>query len=67
MLKLRDAVVSGRWDEIFENTKEAMERDRRKRWHWTHNECLAELKAMEEEDDEMSQKKTAKPIKRNAA
>jgi len=55
VFQLRAAVVSGRWDEIFEHTQEAMARDRRKTWRWTPPDCLAELKALEAEDDEMSQ------------
>ena len=67
VFQLRAAVVSGRWDEIFEHTQEAMARDRRKSWHWTPPDCLAELKALEAEDDEMSQTPTAKRTKRHAA
>jgi hypothetical protein len=67
VFQLRAAVVSGRWDEIFEHTQEAMARDRRKTWRWTPPDCLAELKALEAEDDEMSQASTAKRTKRPAA
>ena len=64
---LRAAVVSGRWDETVEHTQEAVARDRRKAWRWTPPDCLAELKALEAEDDEMSQVSTAKRAKRTAA
>ena len=48
-------------------TQEAMTRDRRKAWRWTPPDGLAELKALEVEDDEMSQPSTAKRAKRPAA
>ena len=67
VFQLRAAVVSGRWDEIVEHTQEAMARDRRKAWRWTPPDCLAELKALEAEDDEMPQTSTAKRAKRTAA
>jgi hypothetical protein len=67
VFQLRAAVVSGRWDEIFEHTQEAMARDRRTNWRWTPPDCLAELKALEAEDDEMSQASAAKRAKRPAA
>src|SRR5512135_1997750 len=41
VFQLRVAVVSGRWDEIFEHTQEAMARDRRTSWRWTPPDCLA--------------------------
>jgi hypothetical protein len=44
-----------------------MARDRRKAWRWTPPNCLAELKALEAEEDEMSQTSTAKRAKRTAA
>ncbi|HTE83403.1 MAG TPA: hypothetical protein VK821_01595, partial [Dehalococcoidia bacterium] len=59
--------VSGRWDEIFAHTQEAMARDRRKTWHWTPPDCLAELKALEDENEEMTQTSTAQRAKRSAA
>ncbi len=64
---LRAAVVSGRWDEVFEHTQEAMARDRRKSWRWTPPDCLAELKALEAEDDEMTQTPAPKRTGRSAA
>jgi hypothetical protein len=67
VFQLRAAVVSGRWDEIFEHTQEAMARDRRTSWRWTPPDCLAELKALAAEDDEMSQASAAKRAKRPAA
>src|SRR3954468_13446011 len=60
VFQLRAAVVSGRWDEIFAHTQEAMARDRRKSWRWTPPDCLAELKALEAEGDEMTQASTSK-------
>jgi hypothetical protein len=67
VFQLRAAVVSDRWDEIFAHTQEAMARDRRTNWHWTPPDCLAELKALEAEDDEMTQASTTKRTKRSAA
>jgi hypothetical protein len=67
VFQLRAAVVSGRWDEIFAHTQEAMARDRRKSWRWTPPDCLAELKALEAEGDEMTQASTSKRIESSAA
>jgi hypothetical protein len=67
VFQLRAAVVSGRWDEILEHTREAMARDRRTDWRWTPPECLAELKALDEEDEELTQTSTKKQSKRTAA
>jgi hypothetical protein len=67
VFQLRAAVVSGRWDEIFAHTQEAMARDRRTSWRWTPPDCLAELKALEAEDDEITQTSTPKRTKRSAA
>ena len=67
VFQLRAAVVSGRWDEILEHTQQAMARDRRKTWHWTPPDCLAELKAIEAEDDEITQAPASKRTTRSAA
>ena len=67
VFQLRAAVVSGRWDEIFAQTQEAMSRDRRKSGRWTPPDCLAELKALESEGDEMPQASTSKRIESSAA
>jgi hypothetical protein len=67
VFQLRAAVVSGRWEEIVEHTRSAMARDRRRDWRWTPPECLAELKALDEEDDNVTQTSTRKQSKRNAA
>jgi hypothetical protein len=67
VFQLRAGVVSGRWDEAVEHTQEAMARDRRTAWRWTPPDCLAELKALEAEDDEMSQTSTTKRAERTAA
>jgi hypothetical protein len=52
VFQLRAAVVSGRWEQTVEHTREAMARDRRTDWHWTPPECLAELKRLEKEGDD---------------
>ena len=67
VFQLRAAVVSGRWDEILEHTRAAMAKDRRTAWRWMPPECLAELKALEDEDDELTQPATKKRSKRAAA
>jgi hypothetical protein len=67
VLQLRAAVLSGRWDEIVDHTREAMARDRRTDWRWEPLECLAELKALEDEDEESTQPSTKKHSKRTAA
>jgi hypothetical protein len=64
---LRAAVVSGRWEEIVEHTREAMTRDRRRNWHWTPPECLAELKALDEEDNDATQTSRKKRFKSSVA
>jgi hypothetical protein len=60
VFQLRAAVVSGRWEEILEHTRAAMAKDRRTNWRWMPPECLAELKALEDEDDELTQPATKK-------
>jgi hypothetical protein len=67
VFQLRAAVVSGRWEEIVEHTREAMARNRRTDWHWTPPECLAELKAMEEDEDDLTQPSTRNRSKLSAA
>jgi hypothetical protein len=67
VFQLRAAVVSGRWEEIVEHTREAMARDRRTGWHWTPPACLAELKALDEQDDDVTQTSPRKQSKRSAA
>jgi len=67
VFQLRAAVVSGRWEEILEHTRAAMAKDRRTEWRWAPPECLAELKALEDEDDDSTQPSTRKQSKRTAA
>jgi hypothetical protein len=67
MLQLRAAVASGRWEEILEHTQAAMAKDRRTDWRWMPPECLAELKALEHEDNESTQPSTNKQPKHAAA
>ncbi len=67
VFQLRAAVVSGRWEENLERTRGAMAKDRRTEWRWMPPECLAELKALEDEDDELAQPSTKKQSKRTAA
>ena len=67
VFQLRAAVVSGRWEEILKHTQDTMARDRRTDWRWTPPECLAELKALEDEDEDLTQTSTNKQSKRTAA
>jgi hypothetical protein len=67
VFQLRAAVVSGRWEEIVEHTRAAMARDRRRAWHWTPPECLFELKALDEPDDDATQTSKRKQSKRSVA
>ncbi len=67
VFQLRAAVVSGRWEEILEQARAAMAKDRRTEWRWRPPECLAELKALEDEDDDLTQPSTKKRSKRAAA
>jgi hypothetical protein len=67
VFQLRAAVVSRRWEEIIEHTRAAMARDRRTDWRWTPPECLAELKALDEQDDDATQTSTRQQSKRSAA
>jgi hypothetical protein len=67
VFQLRAAVVSGRWEEILEHTRAAMAKDRRTEWRWVPPECLAELKALEDEDDDLTKPSTTKRSKRTAA
>jgi hypothetical protein len=67
VFQLRAVAVSGRWEEILEHTREAMARDRRTDWHWTPPECLADLKALADEEDKLTQPSTKKQAKRTAA
>ncbi|MFI5358389.1 MAG: hypothetical protein ACHQ4G_13745, partial [Opitutales bacterium] len=63
VFQLRAAVVSGRWEEVVEHTREAMARDRRLAWHWEPPVCLAELKALDNADDDSPQPSTKKQAK----
>jgi hypothetical protein len=63
VLQLRAAVLSDRWEESVHHTREAMARDRRTDWHWEPLECLAELKALDDEDEESTQPSTKRHSK----
>jgi hypothetical protein len=67
VFQLRAAVLSGRWEEILAHTRDAMAKDRRTEWRWMPPECLAELKALGDEDDESTQPSTQKQSKSTAA
>jgi hypothetical protein len=67
MIQLRAAVLSGRWEERLERTRETMAKDRRTDWDWEPPECLAELKTLDEEDEESTQPSRKKQSKRTAA
>ena len=67
VFQLRAAVLSGRWGEILDHTREAMARDRRTEWHWEPPACLAELKTLGDGDEISTQPSTKKHSKRTAA
>jgi hypothetical protein len=67
VIQLRAAVLSGRWEERLERTREAMAKDRRTDWDWDPPECLAELKALDEGDEESAQPSRKKQSKCTAA
>jgi hypothetical protein len=67
VFQLRAAVVSGRWEEILEHTRAAMAKDRRTEWRWMPPECLAELKALDGDDDQSTQTSTKQRSKSTAA
>jgi hypothetical protein len=67
VFQLRAAVVSGWWEEIIEHTRGAMAKDRRTEWRWMPPECLAELKVLEDEDDDLSQPLAKNQSTRTAA
>jgi hypothetical protein len=67
VFQLRAAVLSGRWDEILNHTREAMARDRRTEWRWEPPACLAELKALDDGDEISTQPSTKKHSKCTAA
>jgi hypothetical protein len=67
VIQLRAAILSGRWEEVLDRTREAMARDRRTDWQWEPLACLAELKALDDEDEGSPQPSTKKHSKRTAA
>jgi hypothetical protein len=67
VIQLRAAVLSGRWEERLDRTREAMAKDRRTDWDWEPPECLAELKALDEGDDGPTQPSGKKQSQRTAA
>jgi hypothetical protein len=67
VIQLRAAVLSGRWEERLERTREAMARDRRTDWDWEPPEYLAELKALDEGDEGSAQPSSEKRSQSTAA
>jgi hypothetical protein len=67
VIQLRAAVLSGRWEERLERTREAMAKDRRTDWEWEPPGCLAELKALDEEDEGATQPASKKHSQHAAA
>jgi hypothetical protein len=64
---VRAAVLSGRWDQVLDRTRAATARDRRTDWRWEPLACLAELKALDDQDEGSPQPSTKKHSKRTAA
>ena len=67
VFQLRAAVLSGRWDEILAHTHEAVSRNRQTDWRWEPPECLAELKALEEDEELKAQRSPHPRFRRNVA
>jgi hypothetical protein len=67
VIQLRAAVLSGRWEERLEQTREAMAKDRRTDWDWEPPGCLAELKALDEGDEGSAQPSRKKQSQHTAA
>jgi hypothetical protein len=67
VFQLRAAVLSGRWEAILAHTREAMARDRRTEWSLMPLECLAELKALDADENEPTQTSAQKQSKSAAA
>jgi hypothetical protein len=67
VIQLRAAVLSGRWEDRLDQTREAMAKDRRTDWDWDPPECLTELKAMDQGDEGSAQASRKKHSKRTAA
>ena len=67
VIQLRAAVLSGRWDQVLDRTRAATARDRRTDWRWEPLACLAELKALDDQDEGSPQPSTKKHSKRTAA
>jgi hypothetical protein len=67
MIQLRAAVLSGRWEERLDRTREAIAKDRRTDWDWDPPECLAELKVLDDGDDGPAQPSREKHSKPTAA
>jgi len=67
VIELQAAVLSGRWDQVLDRTRAATMRDRRTDWRWEPLACLAELKALDDQDEGSPQPSTKKHSKRTAA
>jgi hypothetical protein len=67
VIQLQAAVLSGRWDQVLDRTRAATARDRRADWRWEPLPCLAELKALDDQDEGSPQPSTKKHSKRTAA
>ena len=67
VIQLRAAVLSGRWDQVLDRMRAATARDRRTDWRWEPLACLAELKALDDQDEGSPQPSTKKHSKRTAA
>ena len=67
VIQLQAAVLSGRWDQVLDRTRAATARDRRTDWRWEPLACLAELKALDDQDEGSPRPSTKKHSKRTAA
>jgi hypothetical protein len=67
VIQLLAAVLSDRWDQVLDRTRAATARDRRTDWRREPLACLAELEALDDQDEGSPQPSTNKHSKRTAA
>lgn len=67
IFQLRAALLSGRWEEQINATRDYVGRTRNTDWQWTPPAALAELKALEADDDEDDQLPSCKQVTARAA
>jgi hypothetical protein len=66
-LVVRAAVLTGRWEEVLEQTRASLGVDRRCQWHWQAPDMVAELKSKEEVKPPGAQTQPAQPVQENTS